>query len=181
MKRISMIAALMGIALSGSVKAFEAESIDLDTIAYDKSKNGFELENKLDRPVWISVINGSTVVFDGKQVTKLSAFSSKDEVGAAIDIAKSTTLAIWSSKPQGSTIKQRSAIVGKFLAPTFDQNPDHIVTFAKGKTLYINLVKMNGSVEIVPQAPAFEGAVNKTGKGYSLDNNVTASEIKVSK
>lgn len=179
MKRSTMIAALMGIAISGSVQAFEASTISLETIAYDKAKNGFELQNKLNRPVWISLINGSTVIFDGKQVNQSSALSARDEVAAAIDIAQPTKLAIWSSKPEGSTIKQRSAIVGKFLSPTFTQRPDHVITFTKGKTLYINLVKMNGSIEIVPQAPALEGALNKTGKGYSLENNVAASDIQV--
>lgn len=180
MKRISMIAALVGIAISGNVQAFEASGISLQTIAYDKATNGFELQNKLDRPVWISVINGSKIIFDGKQVNQSSALSARDEVGAAIDIDQPTKVAIWSNKPEGSTIKQRSALVGAFLSPTFTHNPDHVISFQKGKTLYINLVKMNGTVEVVPQVPALEGAINRTGKGYSLENNVTVSGIHVS-
>ncbi len=132
----------------------------------------FELINESNKPIWISIVNGNSVIAKAQEVGAKSAFSEEDVNNEEIKIVKPTTLAIYTKKPEQGYIT-----VG-LLKTSFNENPVVYDKIPTSKTIYVTFTRDN---KLVPSKPELPGGRNITRTGLSLDkNNVTEKDLEPS-
>ena len=132
------------------------------------TKTGFELINNSNKPIWITVINGSSTVVKEQEVNAYSPLRTSDEIQAEININKETILNIWLTQPTKMAAERKWY---NFFGPAMTTTkPDLTYTFTPGKTVYVTLGK-NG--HLTSTQPTLKGGINKTASGLNLNNNTS--------
>lgn len=139
----------------------------MPALTYKESKKGFELVNKSDKTIWFTLINGDRQIYYFPQ--KLSSAGYEDGTKQVeLDISKPTILAVYLQEPVQISYKKGSKA-------GFTPAPFAVYSFPTNKTIYLTWDKANFAR---PETGPLKGILKRTDTNLSLENNVSAADIK---
>ncbi len=124
---------------------------------------GFELINKSNNPIWITLIQSGNKIIENRMVPG-AGYLVYGRTAANININKKGYMLLIYKQDAAVNKDQESLVYS--LEKNLSRDLD--------KTIY---VEWNGR-DLSPQRGVLGGAVNATTSGYSLDANITAEDIK---